>query len=250
MKTPLIFPAVLLLAAACGAQEVRRKPLVLREGGTKEKPAVFDGRGMVIDLGTDVTSHDWMREGDLWTSRGPLPSCEPAGAGQTAGLFVGGVPIAIPRDVAAEKLHPEKKSRCYFAPEKLEPGQMGYAADGSLYFRWPRGKEPGGTPVILPPKGMASCVVVACSNITVRNITARHAANDGFNIHGKCTGVRLENVRAFSNGDEGISAHDDVEMEVVGAEVAWNGSAAGGDTWQCIAANLPKVLSVEVQTLP
>jgi hypothetical protein len=27
-------------------------------------------------------------------------------------------------------------------------------------------------------------------------------------------------------------------------------SPDGGDTWRCIAANLPKVLSVEVQTLP
>ena len=81
-------------------------------------------------------------------------------------------------------------------------------------------------------------MTIACSHIIVRNVTAKHAANDGFNIHGKWVGVRLENVRAFSNADEGISAHDDVEMEVDGAEIAWNGSAAGGvaDVNRCVTS--------------
>lgn len=81
---------------------------------------------------------------------------------------------------------------------------------------------------ILPPKPGVSCVTVACSHVVVRNIIARHAANDGFNIHGAWVGVRLENVKALSNADEGISAHDDIEMTVQNAEVAWNGSTAGG----------------------
>lgn len=79
-------------------------------------------------------------------------------------------------------------------------------------------------------------MTVACSHIIVRNITVKHASNDGFNIHNDWVGIRLENVRAFSNADEGISAHDDVEMEVDGAEIAWNGSAAGGvaDVNRCV----------------
>ena len=35
-------------------------------------------------------------------------------------------------------------------------------------------------------------------------------------------------VTALWHADEGISAHDDVEMEVENAEIAWNGSASGG----------------------
>ncbi|MEZ5433449.1 MAG: helix-turn-helix domain-containing protein [Verrucomicrobiales bacterium] len=34
--------------------EIRREPLVLKEGGTAEKPAVFDGKGLIIDLGIDA----------------------------------------------------------------------------------------------------------------------------------------------------------------------------------------------------
>lgn len=205
-------------------------PLVLKEGGTPDKPAIFDGQGMIIDLGIDVSDHAWKRNGDLWTSTRQLlveHDQEPRIAGQTAGLFVDGIPITIPRDLEAEKQNPDKKSRCYCPPDELEPGQMGYADDGTIYFRWPKG-VPTGKPIILPPKTGTNCVSIACSHIIVRNVTAMHAGNDGFNIHGDRRGIRLENVRALSNADEGISAHETTEMDVIGAEVAWNGSAAGG----------------------
>ena len=71
-------------------------------------------------------------------------------------------------------------------------------------------------------------MTIACSHIIVRNVTAMHAANDGFNIHGQWVGIRLENVRALSNADEGVSAHEDVQMDVDGAEIAWNGSFDAG----------------------
>ncbi|HWA97672.1 MAG TPA: right-handed parallel beta-helix repeat-containing protein [Pirellulales bacterium] len=206
-----------------------RTPLVLKAGGTPEKQAVFDGQGMVIDLGIDVTEQDWTKQGDVWTSRGPLFDRKPIAAGQLAGMFIDEVPLSIARDPIAERAAPaEKRGYCYLAPDQLEPGQMGYADDGSFYFRWPKHKSPGSARVILPPKPGTSCVAFACSYITVRNVTAMHAANDGFNIHGRWVGIRLENVRALSNADEGISAHDDTQVDVDGAEIAWNGSTAGG----------------------
>lgn len=117
------------------AAEVSRVPLVLKEGGTPGKPAVFDGKGMTIDLGTEITDQAWRKEGDLWTSAGPILDRKPIAAGQVAGLFLDELPLIIPRDVAAEKAHPDKKGFCYFPPAALKPGQMGYAEDGSLYFR-------------------------------------------------------------------------------------------------------------------
>jgi len=205
-------------------------PLVLKEGGTAAKPAVFDGQGRVIDLGVDISQHQWKREGELWTSPPGLlgeQGEEPRIAGQTAGLFIDEIPITIPRDLETEKSHPDRKSRCYVAPDQLQPGEMGYSIDGSLYFRWPKGVAKTKS-IILPSKPGTNGVSIACSHIIVRNVTAKYAGNDGFNIHGDRKGVRLENVKALSNADEGISAHEATEMEVVGAEIAWNGSAAGG----------------------
>lgn len=224
--TPLfVFAAFTVLTHA---QEVRRQPLVLTKGGTPEQPAVFDGKGMVIDLGIDITSHDWIKDGEVWTSRGPLKGLPPVEDTQRAGLFIDEVPVRIARDRAAEKSPGIVKKAIYTAAKALPPGQMGWAEDGSVYFRWPKEKKVGEGHVIqLPPK-LASGVVIACSHIIVRNVTAMHAANDGFNIHGNRVGLRLENVKALSNGDEGISAHETVQMDVFDSEIAWNGSVSGG----------------------
>ena len=221
---------VLLLAIAftTNAQEIRRTPLTLKDGGTPDKPAVFDGKGMIIDLGIDVTAHTGEKQGDVWTSRGPFEKHPAVEDVQRAALFIEEVPIRIMRDRSAEKKSGEKGKVIYAAAETLKPGEMGFKADGSICFRWPAGKTPGTAKIYLPPAGLASCVNIACSYLAVKNITALHAANDGFNIHGNRLGIRLENVKAFSNGDEGISAHETVQMDVADSEIAWNGSSAGG----------------------
>ncbi len=178
--------AGLLIAGSAAAGEVSKTPLRLSQGGTAEKPAVFDGQGMVIDLGVDVTDHAWRKEGDVWTSSTPLAQPGAFPAGQFTALFLDEVPITIARVKPAEKggRHP------------LKPGQMACTEEGLIYFRWPTGKSPGQTRIILPPKSHVSCVSIACSYIIVKNVTAMHAGNDGFNIHGTRVGIRLENVRA------------------------------------------------------
>lgn len=223
-----LFLCLFLTATAFHAQEIRRTPLILRQGGTLENPAVFDGNGMIIDLGTDITDRDWVKKGDVWTSRGPVANLSPVADEQRAGLFIDEVPVRIARDRATERKSGVAGKIIYVMPENLKPGQMGWAEDGAVYFRWPKEKAPGGGRVIQLPAKLESCVSIACSYITVRNIIARHAANDGFNIHGDRLGVRIEKVKAFSNGDEGISAHETVQMDVFDSEIAWNGSAAGG----------------------
>jgi hypothetical protein len=237
---PGIVALILALSSASmvSATETRTTPLVLKQGGTAEKPAIFDGNGMVIDLGTDITNLPWEINGDVWILP-KLPSTHaPIMAGQYAALFIDERPVSVPRDLEAETSRPDRKSRCYVQPEKLKPGQAGFTEAGSLYFRWPSGKTPGKSRIILPPKEGTSAVTIACSHIIVRNITAKYASNDGFNIHGKWVGIQLEEVKALSNGDEGISAHDEVEMKVRRAEIAWNGSTSGGvaDVNQCVTS--------------
>ncbi|MCP5557615.1 MAG: right-handed parallel beta-helix repeat-containing protein [Verrucomicrobiaceae bacterium] len=217
-----------LVVGSVRAQEIRRTPLVLSTSGTAEEPFVFDGHGMIIDLGIDVTAHDWQKQGDLWSSRPEFEKSAAAADVQRAPLFIDEVPLRLVRDRAAEQKAGVAGQVIYAAPEALKAGQAGFSPDGVLYFRWPVGKDPAKAKLILPQPGLASGVSFAGNFITVRNVTAIHAANDGFNIHGHRVGIRLENVKAFSNGDEGISAHETVQMDVVKAEIAWNGSSAGG----------------------
>jgi hypothetical protein len=60
-------PLLCVIAAAgfVAAAEVTSKPLHWTEGGTPDAPTVFDGGGLVIDLGIDVTDHPWDRKDDL-----------------------------------------------------------------------------------------------------------------------------------------------------------------------------------------
>ena len=106
----------------------------------------------------------------------------------------------------------------------LKPGQMACTEDGLIYFRWPKGKLPGRARIFALPKSSVSCVSIACSHIIVRNITVMHAGNDGFNVHGQWLGIRLENVRAALQRGRRHCAHEEVQMDVDGAEIAWNGS--------------------------
>lgn len=200
------------------AGELSTKPIRITQGGTAEKPALFDGNGMVIDLGIDVTNHSWRKEGDIWTSTTAIAGPKPIQPGMHTALFLDEVPITL-----AKKLPPGKMLH-----DHLRPGQCTADDAGLISFRWPKDKMPDAARIIIPPKGNVSCVTIACSHVVVKNITATHAANDGFNIHGGFVGIRLENIRALSNCDEGISAHDDVQMDVDGAEIAWNGSSVGG----------------------
>lgn len=232
MRCLFVFSVVFIVSAQ--GEEIHRAPLIISQGGTPEKPEVFDGQGMIIDLGIDVTTHDWQKYGDVWTSRGPFGDHPmPNSTGGRAALFIEEVPLRIARDRMAEKNSGVPGKVIFVAPEALKPGEMGFTTEGEIYFRWPSTKTPGSARIILPPLKLASGVSITCSHIIVRNITAIHAANDGFNIHADRIGVRLENVKAFSNGDEGISAHETVQMDVVNSEIAWNyatGVADVGDS--------------------
>jgi hypothetical protein len=52
--------------------------------------------------------------------------------------------------------------------------------------------------------------------LVIKNLTATHPYNDGFNIHGDCRDVTFENIRAIECGDDGISAHETAQYQVDG----------------------------------
>jgi hypothetical protein len=54
------------------------------------------------------------------------------------------------------------------------------------------------------------------AHLVIRNLTATHVYNDGFNIHGDCRDVVFENIRAIECGDDGISAHESADYRVDG----------------------------------
>ncbi|MDA3873802.1 MAG: right-handed parallel beta-helix repeat-containing protein, partial [Kiritimatiellae bacterium] len=61
-----------------------------------------------------------------------------------------------------------------------------------------------------------------------KNMHVRGAGNDGFNWHGKGTGHVVENCTAMFCGDEGTSAHAEMEVTIRNSIFAFNGSSTGG----------------------
>ena len=55
----------------------------------------------------------------------------------------------------------------------------------------------------------------ASRGVTIRNLHARHALNDGYNIHGDCRGLTCEDLTAYENFDEGFSAHDTCTAKII-----------------------------------
>jgi hypothetical protein len=66
-------------------------------------------------------------------------------------------------------------------------------------------------------------------NVTIRNLHARHALNDGYNIHGNAQGLKLLNVTAHECFDNGISPHGACSFTVQDSQFLRNEMAAGND---------------------
>lgn len=63
-------------------------------------------------------------------------------------------------------------------------------------------------------------------DITVRNLNARHALNDGFNFHGDTQNFTLTNVQGYENYDNGISPHGGCSFTVDNGKFRDNGTPA------------------------
>ncbi len=113
-------------------------------------------------------------------------------------------------------------------PEELKPGEWTFVNDptrklegsaqifGAFYLRLPPGQKLVEAKILAPVRSAGVQFGGKNSHLTIRNLTATHPYNDGFNIHGSCRDVVFENIKAIDCGDDGISAHDDCRYAVDG----------------------------------
>lgn len=101
--------------------------------------------------------------------------------------------------------------------------------DGRPIIHLPPGVRPPFPDLILTNDPSTS--VVRMENVShwhFKNMHIRGAGNDGFNWHGKGTGHVVENCTAMFCGDEGTSAHGEMEVTLRNCIFAFNGSSTGG----------------------
>ena len=113
-------------------------------------------------------------------------------------------------------------------PEELQPGEWTFVKDtsrekppskqiyGSFYLKLPAGQKLADAHIFAPVRSAGVQMSGDNAHLVIKNITATHPYNDGFNIHGDCRDVVFENIAAIECGDDGISAHESAQYRVDG----------------------------------
>ena len=113
-------------------------------------------------------------------------------------------------------------------PEELQPGEWTFVKDpsrskppsqqiyGSFYLKLPAGQKLADAAIRAPMRSSGVQFGGDNAHLVIKNLTATHPYNDGFNIHGNCRDVLFENIAAIECGDDGISAHESAQYRVDG----------------------------------
>ena len=194
-----------------------RENVLIRKGGLPDHPLILDGHGAVVNLGEDVTGGPWTDTGNGWLLERPVQVNDRYYVASP--VFVNGLPIFSD--------HPRGA-----APGAWHGGSVRYDEQSRMILTFPKGLSPQNSVIVLTGSNTMACCVsfASASNITIRNLVAVFASNDGFNLHGNGTNVVIEGVKALFNGDQGVSAHEGYQVLVRDSEIAFNGTRSGGVT--------------------
>jgi hypothetical protein len=111
-------------------------------------------------------------------------------------------------------------------PSDLLPGEWTFVKDtsrensaakqiyGTFFIKLSPGRTLADHRIFVPVRSAGVQFGGYNAHLVVRNVTATHPYNDGFNIHGDCRDVVFENIRAIECGDDGISAHESAQYRV------------------------------------
>ncbi|NQV27480.1 MAG: hypothetical protein HQ518_24290 [Rhodopirellula sp.] len=122
------------------------------------------------------------------------------------------------------------KSDPFRKPEELQPGEWTFVghdqkseggsdsdkARGSFFIKLKPGQTLKQANIRYPVRSAGVQLSGDNAHLVIRNLSATHPQNDGFNIHGNCRDVVFENIRAIECGDDGISAHETAQYRVDG----------------------------------
>jgi hypothetical protein len=164
-----------------------REPMLFRRlGGTPDRPFVVEGNGVVVSGLEALDARQWKSIGEgvyvLQLEKTPYGNPFLVSRGKR-------LPAAPNRDGLKEGMHywDRKTNRIYFYCEAGKQ-PVDYELEATLQ--------------------VSGFTLTSASYISCRNLICEYFSNDGFNIHGDCRGIRLENVIARHNGDDGISIHE------------------------------------------
>jgi hypothetical protein len=189
--------------------------------GEPGKPITLDGHGATLEGSDPIDSAKWREVSPgLFANDDLLPGLSDAVIGRWFFLFDG--KMQHMGRTSKGKQAPLKK------PEELQAGEWTFVKDparekppskaiyGTFYLKLAAGQSLAEAKVFAPMRSAGVQMSGDNAHLVIKNLTATHPYNDGFNIHGDCRDVVFENIRAIECGDDGISAHETAEYRVDG----------------------------------
>lgn len=205
---------------------IHLKPIVYRDyagfygaRGEPGKPIILDGHGATLEGSAPLDPAQWIEETPgLFRADNLLPKINDAIIQRWFFLWNG------------RMNHMGRTSKGYRTdlkkPEELKPGEWTFVHhpekddQGSFYLKLAPGRSLDDESIFVPVRSAGVQFGGSGPNhnahLVIRNLTATHCYNDGFNIHGHCEDVTFENIRAIECGDDGISAHETAQYSVNG----------------------------------
>lgn len=189
--------------------------------GEPGHPITLDGHGATLEGSDPLDPAQWREVSPgLFAADELLPNLSDAVIGRWFFLFDG--KMQLMGRTSKGRSEPLKK------PEELQPGEWTFVKDpsreeppskqiyGSFYIRLASGQSLADAKIFVPVRSAGVQFSGDNAHLVIRNLTATHPYNDGFNIHGDCREVVFENIRAIECGDDGISAHESAQYSVDG----------------------------------
>ncbi len=189
--------------------------------GEPGKPITLDGHGATLEGSDPLDPAQWREVSPgLFAADELLPNLSDAVIGRWFFLFDGRMQLM--GRTSKGRSEPLK------APEDLQPGEWTFVKDpsrekppskaiyGTFFIRLESGQALAGANIAVPVRSAGVQFSGDNAHLVIKNLTATHPYNDGFNIHGDCREVVFENIRAIECGDDGISAHESAQYKVDG----------------------------------
>ncbi len=189
------------------------------KSGEPGNPITIDGHGATLSGSEPLDPAAWVQ---IATGLFKCASLQPASSsaiGRYYFVFDG----AINRMGRSSKgPHP-----AWPKPADLQPGEWTWVAnEGAFYVRTPGDKPLAECDIAAPMRANGVALTGKCEHLVIRNLTATHVWNDGYNIHGESNDILFENIRAIECGDDGISAHEQCDIQVRGMVSIGNSTGA------------------------
>jgi hypothetical protein len=207
---------------------IHLQPIVYRDyagfstkKGELGRPITLDGHGATLEGSDPLDLKKWTEVSPgLFEAKDLLPRLDAAILGRWFFLWDGKM-NHMGRTSKGKKAP-------FMTPQELKPGEWTFVRDpardkagstqifGAFFIRLADGQKLADARIFIPVRSAGVQFSGVNAHLVIRNLTATHPYNDGFNIHGDCRDIVFENIRAIECGDDGISAHDSAEYHVDG----------------------------------